>query len=107
MIVIENGCSDTSACFPVTTVNIKTAQKENLVSVFPTNAKEQVNIKFESIQQSILVKVIDVLGKTIIQTEYTNSKQVLLNLIELKAGNYFIQVETQDNTSIHRIIKNG
>jgi len=107
VIVIENGCSDTSACFPVTTVNIKTAQKENLVSVFPTNAKEQVNIKFESIQQSILVKVIDVLGKTIIQTEYTNSKQVLLNLIELKAGNYFIQVETQDNTSIHRIIKNG
>ena len=65
-----------------------------------------MNIKFENTQQSISIKVIDVLGKIVIQNKYKNSKQVLMNLHELKSGNYYIQIETEVNTSIHRIIKN-
>ncbi|HNS11343.1 MAG TPA: choice-of-anchor Q domain-containing protein [Bacteroidia bacterium] len=106
VIVTENGCTDTSACFNVTNVNVLSLQQENNIYIYPTTVDNKLNIKFTSIQTVFTVKVIDLLGKVLVENQYNNSMQEQLDVQELKTGNYFIQIEIDNNTSIHRIFKN-
>ena len=54
------------------------------------------------------VKIIDVLGKIILQKNYTNKTELTesLDMSEFNSGIYFINVSNNNMNSFYRIIKN-
>jgi hypothetical protein len=79
------------------------------MNTFPNPFSNQLTIVAGSLNPAhpIYVKVSDVLGKLVLQTEY-NGKSVLndvLNTESLKKGVYFISVENNSNKSVTKVIK--
>jgi hypothetical protein len=105
VIIMENGCTDTSACYNVTTVNINERNIENVVSVFPTSVTDNVNLIFKHNMAQVSIRILNVLGREMYNVNHTNLKNLSLDLQKYEAGNYFIHLSTDTGTSIHRIIK--
>jgi hypothetical protein len=79
------------------------------LNTFPNPFGNQLTIVAGSLNPAhpTYVKVSDVLGKLVLQTEY-NGKSVLndaLNTESLKKGVYFISVENNSNKSVTKVIK--
>lgn len=105
VIITENGCTDTSACYPVTTVGISQNTFTDFVNVFPTDASDYVNVEFKAVNKITTLKIIDVLGKNVFQENYSDTKNIRIDITDLKPGNYFLQIETEENSSSHRFLK--
>ena len=94
-------------------VGLNQLSKNNPVglSVWPNPFNNQINFAVGNLQIESLteVKVIDVLGKTIMQTNYTNRSELneTIDLSGISSGIYFMSVTNNNNKlSVYRIIKN-
>lgn len=67
VIVIENGCVDTSACFTVTTVGFSESLSHEHIKVFPNPVSEQLTIDLGPIKKPGLVKIYNSLGVVVEQ----------------------------------------
>jgi len=93
----------------VLTSNENLAQQENKVIVFPSPAKDFVNIGFVEMNgNNFSIEVYDVTGK-LIQTEnislQINSRIFSLNISTLGDGVYFLKIVGRDETISKKIIK--
>ena len=92
-------------------VGIVANSKNNPVglSVWPNPFNSQVNFSAGNLQESLTeVKVLDVLGKTVYQKNYTNKTELneTLDLSGISAGVYFITLSNNNRNSFYRIVKN-
>lgn len=67
------------------------------ISIFPNPAAAEINILFSKIQKDIVVKLIDINGKTI-QTTNFSGNQLVINQGEIPDGIYFLQITDGINT---------
>ncbi|MEI8137659.1 MAG: T9SS type A sorting domain-containing protein, partial [Bacteroidota bacterium] len=92
-------------------VGINQISKNNPLgmAVWPNPFTNQINFAANNLNSVSLtdVKIIDVLGKTIIQTNYNHKSELneTLDLSGLSAGMYFINITNNNNQSVYRIIK--
>ena len=105
VIITIDGCTDTSACYNVTNVGISEKNFSTTVSIFPTRVKTNTTIQFNEEQKLIAIRLLDIAGREISLTNYSGASSLILDLSTLKSGNYFINIESGENHSIHRIIK--
>jgi hypothetical protein len=70
-------------------------------SVFPNPATAQLTVK-SNIQASALISVIDMNGRLMNQTSVENAAQFNLNIAELNAGVYFVQIKGASKTALVR-----
>ena len=79
------------------------------LQVWPNPATDQVNFSIANLEQSSItsVKVLDVLGRTALEKNYSGKNQLKdsFDLNELKAGIYFIQVSNSGNRAVYRLVK--
>jgi cell surface protein SprA len=74
------------------------------ISVYPNPSMGSVRIESSS-QEINSIKVIDLLGRTIYSSNrIENTTETTIDLSEFNAGLYFIEVGSQNNFSVHRII---
>lgn len=80
------------------------------LAVWPNPFTNQINFAAGNLKSGSLteVKIIDVLGKTIYQSNYANKNELneSIDLSGISAGVYFITVVNNNNQSAYRIIKN-
>lgn len=74
-------------------------------SVFPNPAASTATVK-TAIQASATVNVLDMNGRLMQQTAVANAAQFELNVSDLSAGVYFVQVQGASKTAIARLVKN-
>ncbi len=65
------------------------------ISIYPNPFNNSATISFDTEQQNITVKTIDVLGKELRSQQFTG-KQLLIEKNELKAGIYFVQLISEN-----------
>ncbi len=93
-------------------VGLSSLSKSNPIglSVWPNPFSGQVNFAVGNLQAESLteVKVIDVLGKVILQKNYTNKTELneTLDLSGVSTGVYFINVTNNNKTAFYRVVKN-
>ena len=75
---------------------------DNSVAVYPNPATIQVNIKSDSLIQTI--QIFDVQGR-ILQTKISNEKQTTFDLTRNEKGIYFFKIITDRGIKIEKIIK--
>jgi hypothetical protein len=94
-----------------TAVGISEASKNNPVglSVYPNPFSGEINVAAGNLvgTSPTTLKVVDVLGKTILTENYSGKTELneTLNLGELSKGVYFISITNNNKHSVHRIIK--
>lgn len=97
--VLENGCTDTSACVLITTVGITENDVMSQIRVFPNPATDIINISSKEEIESIAL--LDISGKTI---------KTILNESTLKVGDvtpgiYWVKVRTaSDRVRMQKVV---
>jgi hypothetical protein len=93
-------------------VGLNPGSKSNPIglSAWPNPFNSQVNFAVGNLNaaSNTDVKVLDVLGRTVIQKTYTNKTELseVLDLSATSAGVYFINVTNNNRNSFYRIVKN-
>ena len=79
----------------------KDSTKSNIsdkVKLYPNPTNSNITLQFtNTIEGNISIKVIDILGKTLIEDNYKASNTILINLDNLKSGVYNILIYTNNN----------
>jgi len=101
IVTNANGCVDTSACIYIGNVGVKEL-KNSTTSIYPNPTHNNVTIEFTMTQA--IIEVIDALGATL-ETKVIKSGDVV-SLADYNRGVYFIKVNSDSGTTLHRIVKN-
>ncbi len=76
------------------------------VNLAPNPATSELTISFTSeINKITKVSIMDVLGKTIYNSEINEGKAVIIPIIELSNGIYFVKIEQGKNYTIKKFVK--
>lgn len=97
--VTQSGCTDTSACMPVTGVGIDELNNAMSYSVSPNPFTEQTIIKLNNIQADLLqVKITDALGKIVYPGVQKDKNTITITRQNLDKGIYFVHLISGSQT---------
>jgi hypothetical protein len=96
----EYGASETSE-FNAIITGIGDKQQNSALRIYPNPTREQVNVVCNSTIES--VTVVSITGQ-LLQKIVVNNTFVNINTAALKAGLYFIQIETEAGLTTRRLV---
>ncbi len=105
--VTKNGCSVESACFDITVTGLQEATFNNLpVSIYPNPTSGRLTVEFSGQAHSFIIEIKDAKGKKVFRQTYEASQTtLLLDLVNYKAGTYYIQIfNKHDQVSLPVIV---
>ena len=105
VIITNNGCVDTSACYTIASVDVEENKLDNEFSVYPNPFENQLTISFsELINSSYSVTIQNTLGQVIYQFQPSNQSSNI-DLTSFDSGVYFVNIKNSKGTQTVRIIK--
>ena len=107
VVITLNSVSDTSASINITLTGINKITNNNVISVYPNPASDQLNILLnENFVNNIIVSLSDISGKELLYQAIENKGSVIsINISELKSGIYLLKVNFNDKTSVVKFVK--
>jgi hypothetical protein len=63
-----------------------------------------LKINLDKIHQDGIISLIDLTGKSIMETKISGNKEVTMNVSNLSKGCYFVRIETEEGTTVRRIL---
>jgi hypothetical protein len=109
VIVTQNGCSDTSACYSINTVGIIENSSSDALDIFPNPSNGNTTLSIQLLEaQQVNLFILDLQGKIQFQQNYSfksGKNEVLLDLSTLADGVYFIQLENSNFKHTKRLVK--
>ena len=104
VIVSNNGCTDTSACYNVLASSAKSDFGKDFV-VYPNPTSENVNIDLGSTHRLLTVSITDLNGRIVFKNNYHNQQSLSLELKEYPVGIYFMKIVSEDKSTKVMLIK--
>jgi hypothetical protein len=104
VIVMENGCTETSACENITGIGVGEVALNDAITIYPNPSQGMFVITVTGVSDNVSILVTDMLGKTVYDAPVSNGK-AMLNLSEQAPGIYLVQVQTQGAVVTRKIIK--
>ncbi|MBW7846280.1 MAG: T9SS type A sorting domain-containing protein, partial [Bacteroidia bacterium] len=105
VVTTQGGCSDTSACIPVTNVGVNENVVIHGVTIYPNPTSGSITVNTDKIYENLTVKISDVSGKVLSIETVQNTQKVLVNMNGSK-GVYFVHIYTdKEMLSVQRVIK--
>ena len=99
--VTTAGCSALS--LPLNATGIDESSFDNSITISPNPFSSQTTISFSEEQRNTVIKITDVLGKTIQQLT-TNNQQLTLDMTDYAKGIYFVQIMDEKKNVVNRKI---
>ncbi|MEZ4939034.1 MAG: T9SS type A sorting domain-containing protein [Crocinitomicaceae bacterium] len=103
LIITENGCTDTSTCYQVSTVGIDEFESVNF-AIYPNPTNGTFTIKLPNTTQSGEVKVLSLDGREISSKQFQSNSLIPMELNEAN-GTYIIQVILEDKIYKRLVVK--
>jgi len=100
----ENNCVDTSLCVAITTVGIQETALGANFTVYPNPTNGDFSIDLGSEMNSVDVSIVDIRGEFIQSQTFTQTQLLTFTLAE-PAGIYIISIQTGDDNSFIRLVK--
>ncbi|MCH2233636.1 MAG: FG-GAP-like repeat-containing protein [Crocinitomicaceae bacterium] len=104
VIVTNNGCSDTSTCYTVTTTGIIENNFGDKLLLYPNPTDGLFSVDLGEIHTAITITISNLNGKLIQSTSYSKGQLLNLNLEE-PAGVYLLMIESREKKAIIRLVK--
>ncbi len=106
VIIFENGCSDTSACYNISIVGVSENIPEYEFIIYPNPTDGKINVDFNRFCSNIIAEVINLQGLVVLRQSFDSEhKTIELDLNEFEPGIYIIKLITQNKTTLLRIFK--
>ncbi len=88
------------------TVSVKEAGISNGISLAPNPGREEVRISFrQPLSGSVSVHLLNLQGRQVLQRRFTDgSAQLELDISQLPAGAYFVQVHTEQGLFVEKLV---
>jgi Concanavalin A-like lectin/glucanases superfamily/Secretion system C-terminal sorting domain len=103
VIVTENGCTDTSSCYAITSASIETLSSS--VNIYPNPTSKNVYVDFGDSYQNIIVTLTNSIGQIMHKEVLHNVDKYELSLEHLANGIYFMQINLKEEKLSYKIIK--
>lgn len=100
--VTNNGCTVTSACFVVTTLDVKALDVANL-NLYPNPVTDMLTVTYT--KNITGVEVYDITGR-LIKNITANTNELTVDMSEMPAAVYIVKVIAENATSEFRVVKN-
>jgi hypothetical protein len=108
VIVTDGGCIDTSACVTINTISLVENALLNNVDIYPNPSNGKFTIEVTDLPLGTLnVQVVDARGRVLLTTSkvLTNGNgNVEINIQDVEAGIYFVNLTSGDNHVTERIV---
>jgi hypothetical protein len=91
VMLTENGCVDTSACYPVTVTGINSFVNNQNISIYPNPATDAFYLQTNTIFDNATVEVYDIIGQKVLVEKLQNNL-TRLSLNNLNNAVYQIRV---------------
>jgi len=91
VIVSQNGCADTSECFPITTVSFPESQPLNEINYFPNPVSDKLYINWGERIPDVNIIIFDFTGR-IVFTKYLGSSSGTELELPFSSGFYHVQI---------------
>ncbi|HCA83654.1 MAG TPA: hypothetical protein DEP18_07690 [Flavobacteriales bacterium] len=88
--VTQNGCTDLSACFNVTTIGLDKTSFARSIDYFPNPTTGELNIRFNAAAENISIRILNVVGQ-VVSTSTVNGSNLTTVFINGEPGLYFIE----------------
>lgn len=99
----------TASAFPTpavdcTVLSINDSFK-NQLKIFPNPIADHLNIKFNQIHELITIRILNIIGQTILTKKYKSIDNIILN-IKGDSGIYFVEISNEkDDISTYKVLK--
>jgi hypothetical protein len=104
---LQNAADHVRSLYEDGTITSVNHQKLNRLSIFPNPMSDFTTIKFDNPrQEKFILKIMDVRGVLIKQTEATTSDELILNKADLPAGTYLISLSSDKNIFHGKLLVN-
>lgn len=104
VIVTQNACSDTSACFTVTTAGLEETGLPQ-ARVWPQPVSDRINIEVPWPLTDAIVRVHDLTGRRVIERSYALLHRTTVGVDALPAGAYLLSIEAHGEHKVARFSK--
>ncbi len=105
VVVIQNGCIDTSACYAASPSSVIENTFPTQIAVYPNPATDKVTIDLGDSYGNVIVKLVATNGKDVRSFTHTYGETIVLSIGDLASGTYFLQINTPDRSALAKIIK--
>jgi hypothetical protein len=102
VIITQNGCSDTSACYSITTVGLH--EEVPVPVVYPNPFTHVVNLDKNKLGEQARVYITDMSGK-IVEVNITQLGNIVSYYPKAPAGIYLLHIIDQDRSSTLKLVK--
>ena len=99
VVVLENGCYDTSACYTINTISVDELLKEAIV-VYPNPSTGMFAIDYDG--EITGLKMIDVTGRSV--SFKSNSGFESIDASDLDRGKYMLMISTKEGEIVKELI---
>ena len=104
VIVTENGCSDTSICYTVASVNIDELNWGDQISISPNPTDQNTTIDLGNIYEKVEIQIVNQLGQVIQNQKFESTEKVVVELDEGQRVYFFI-IQTQNFRTVRKVVK--
>ncbi len=102
--ITENGCVDTSACVPITTVGIIENSLGEGLKIYPNPTNGFFLVDLGATYKEVQILITDISGK-LIESKHITQSRVPNLFINGPAGVYFLTIQAKDKKATLRLIK--
>lgn len=102
VILNYNGCTDTTGCQSIFNVGLNENASTSL-TLYPNPAQDHLQVTCSQIITKC--QIFDITGKVISNYLHTKLKTEILDISTLKAGNYILEIQTENETIRRKFIK--
>jgi hypothetical protein len=105
VIINDNGCIDTSACFSITSLGIIENGFGKDLLLYPNPTSGKLTIDLGGILENININITDLSGR-LIQTKTYYHRQLINLILDGSAGVYILSIESTDKKGSFILMKN-
>ncbi len=96
VIVTENGCTDTSACYSVTISGLSDIQDDFQCEIVPNPFSHSTYLHLNRPLQNADIILFNHLGQRVMEMNHINEEAILLQRKRLVAGHYYLRIMEND-----------
>ncbi|HAD98782.1 MAG TPA: hypothetical protein DCG19_15320 [Cryomorphaceae bacterium] len=105
VLILDNGCADTSACYEVNNVGLEGGFALSSISVFPNPTTGDYQVDFGRAYNKVRITVTDLAGK-VLEKHHLENSQSFNSTLDGPKGMYMIWIQTEyRKQQVFRIVK--
>ena len=98
-------CQDTSDCFDVPNLGIRSLASQNGVKVVPNPTRDKSSVIFEKPVANAELKLVDAYGRTLWQLRNFSGAKLSLDMKALSSGMYYLSIKQAHYMQVMKVVK--